>query len=182
MQLSRTDWLEQGLQLLSTDGPQHLKIDTLCKALGVTKGSFYHHFKHQAAYVSALLEHWKATYTQQLIQAVAGIDDPHVRSQRLSELVYRKDMRPEVAMRAWANSHPEVAVTVREVDAQRIEYLVEMSQRMGVRHEQAVLLAKMAYAQLVGMQHLQAFISPADAVRMDHALHAMAFASVGISS
>jgi AcrR family transcriptional regulator len=178
MQLSRTDWLEQGLQLLSTEGPQHLKIDTLCQALGVTKGSFYHHFKHQAAYVSALLEHWKATYTQQLIQAVADIDDPHVRSQRLSELVYGKDMRPEVAMRAWANSHSEVAATVREVDAQRIGYMVELAQRMGAADEQAMLLAKMAYAQLVGMQHLQAFISPSDAVQMDHALHAMAFATV----
>ncbi len=179
MQLSRTDWLEQGLQLLSTAGPQHLKIDTLCLALGVTKGSFYHHFKHHAAYVSALLDHWKSTYTQQLIQAVEGIDDPHVRSQRLSELVYLKDMRPEVAMRAWANSHPEVAATVREVDAQRIDYLVALSQRMGATDEQAVLLAKMAYAQLVGMQHLQAFISPAEAVKMDHALHAMAFATSG---
>ena len=179
MQLSRTDWLEQGLHLLSTEGPQHLKIDTLCKVLGVTKGSFYHHFKHHAAYVSALLEYWKATYTQQLIHAVVGIDDPHVRSRRLSELVYVKDMRPEVAMRAWANSHVEVAATVREVDEQRLAYLVDLAQRMGASDAHAALLAKMAYAQLVGMQHLQAFISPADAVQMDHALHAMAFANMG---
>ncbi|MDZ4187290.1 MAG: TetR/AcrR family transcriptional regulator [Hydrogenophaga sp.] len=178
MQLSRTDWLEQGLQLLSSEGPQHLKIDNLCKVLGVTKGSFYHHFKHHAAYVSALLEHWKITYTQQLIQAVESIDDPRVRSQRLSELVYGKDMRPEVAMRAWANSHAEVAATLHAVDAQRMGYMVELAQRMGAADEQAVLLAKMAYAQLVGMQHLQTFISPADAIQMDHALHAMAFATV----
>lgn len=179
MQLSRTDWLEQGLQLLSTEGPQHLKIDNLCKVLGVTKGSFYHHFKHHAAYVSALLEHWKSAYTQQLIQAVAGINDPRVRSQRLSELIYLKDMRPEVAMRAWANSHTEVAASVREVDAQRIAYLVELAKRMGTTDAKAVLLAKMAYAQLIGMQHLQAFISPADAVQMDHALHAIAFGNNG---
>lgn len=178
MQLSRTDWLEQGLRLLSTEGPQQVKIDALCKALGVTKGSFYHHFKHHAAYVTALLEHWKSTYTQQLIHAVEGIDDPHVRSQRLSELVYLKDMRPEVAMRAWANSHPEVAATVQEVDAQRIKYLVTLSLQMGAPPAQAELLAKMAYAQLVGLQHLQAFISTEDAVKMDHALQAMAFASV----
>ena len=47
---------------------------------------------------------------------------------------------------------------------------------------QAELLAKMAYAQLVGLQHLQAFISPADALQMDHALHAMAFARVSCAS
>lgn len=178
MHLSRTDWLEQGLHLLSTEGPQHLKIDTLCKAIGVTKGSFYHHFQNQADFVRALLEHWKTTYTQQLVESVADIDDPHVRSQRLSELVYIKDMRPEVAMRAWASSHDEVAATVREVDAQRIRYLVTLSQHMGAREDHAELLAKMAYAQLVGIQHLQAFISPADAVKMDHALHAMAMANI----
>ena len=86
---------------------------------------------------------------------------------------------PEVAMRAWANSHPEVAATVREVDAERIQYLVALSVQMGAEPAQAELLARMAYAQLVGIQHLQAFISPADAIHMDHALHAMAFAGAG---
>ena len=180
--LSRGDWLEQGLQLLSNEGPQHLKIDTLCEAMGVTKGSFYHHFKHHAAYVSALLEHWKTTYTQQLIEAVAAIDDPHVQCRRLSELLYLKDMRPEVAMRAWANSHAEVAASLHAVDAQRMAYLVGLAQRMGATEAQAVLLAKMSYAQLVGMQHLQAFISPADAVQMDHSLQAMAFPHISAPS
>jgi hypothetical protein len=36
----------------------------------------------------------------------------------------------------------------------------------------------MAHAQFVGMQHLQAFISPAEAVQMDQALHAMAFGNI----
>ena len=54
MQLSRTQWLDQGLLTLADKGPQYVKIDVLCLELGVTKGSFYHHFSHHADFVSGL--------------------------------------------------------------------------------------------------------------------------------
>ena len=178
MQLTRTQWLEQGLITLSDKGPQHIKIDVLCQALGVTKGSFYHHFKHHAEYVSALLEHWEATHTRQLIDDVADIEDVRKRSERLSELVYSKDMRPEVAMRAWGKSHPEVAARVQAVDAQRLVYLTHLAVQLGATAAQAKLLAQMGYAQLVGIQHLQQHISPKEAAGMDQALHAMVYSQL----
>lgn len=168
--LTRNDWLEKGLHLLGDGGPQQLRIDTLCNALGVTKGSFYHHFASQPAYVSALLVHWKNTYTQQLIEAVAAFDDPRLRSERLSQLVFSKNMRPEVALRAWGNSHAEVAATVQAVDAQRIAYLTDLAQGMGVAPAQARLIARMGYAQLIGIQHLPTLVTPEDATQMDHTL------------
>lgn len=168
--LTRNDWLKKGLHLVGDGGPQQLRIDTLCHALGVTKGSFYHHFASQPVYVSALLAHWKNTYTQQLIDAVAGLDNPHLRSERLSQLVFSKDMRPEVALRAWGNSHPEVAATVQAVDAQRIAYLTDLAQGMGLAPAQARLAARMGYAQLIGIQHLPTLVTPEDAVQMDHTL------------
>ena len=169
--LTRNDWLEKGLHLVGDGGPQQLRIDTLCHALGVTKGSFYHHFASQPAYVSALLAHWKNTYTQQLIDAVAGLNDPRLRSERLSQLVFSKNMRPEVALRAWGNSHPEVAATVQAVDAQRIAYLTDLAQGMGVGPVQARLMARMGYAQLIGIQHLPTLVTPEDATQMDHTLY-----------
>ncbi|MEZ5702491.1 MAG: TetR/AcrR family transcriptional regulator [Burkholderiaceae bacterium] len=84
--LTRTDWLDAGLRLIGERGPASLRIDVLCRTLGVTKGSFYHHFGGQPEYVTALLAHWKNTYTQQLIHAVADIGDLRQRSKRLSEL------------------------------------------------------------------------------------------------
>ena len=177
--LARHDWLEQGLQAVGDGGPQQLKIDALCTALGVTKGSFYHHFASQAAYVSALLLHWKNTYTEQLIEAVAGIDDPRARSERLSQLVFSKNMRPEVALRAWGNSHPEVAATVQVVDAQRINYLTNLAQRMGLDTPKARLMARMGYAQLIGIQHLPTLVTPEDAMQMDHCLSTVVFSALG---
>jgi AcrR family transcriptional regulator len=178
MQLSRAQWLDQGLRTLAEKGPQFVKIDVLCQELGVTKGSFYHHFNHHADFVSALLDHWESTHTRQLIEAVAGVATTRERAERLSQLVYSKDMRPEVAMRAWGKSHPEVAARVNAVDAQRLEYLTELAASMGANAPQAKLLARMGYAQLVGIQHLSAHITADEAVEMDQALHAMVYAQL----
>ena len=178
MQLSRTQWLDQGLITLAEKGPQYVKIDVLCLELGVTKGSFYHHFSHHAEFVSGLLDHWESTHTRQLIEAVAGVATASERADRLSQLVFSKDMRPEVAMRAWGKSHPEVAARVNAVDAQRLEYLTELAASMGANAPQAKLLARMGYAQLVGIQHLSAHITADEAVEMDQALHAMVYAQL----
>ena len=178
MQVSRAQWLDQGLRTLAEKGPQFVKIDLLCQELGVTKGSFYHHFNHHADFVSGLLDYWESTHTRQLIEAVAGVATTHERAERLSQLVFSKDMRPEVAMRAWGKSHPEVAARVNAVDAQRLEYLTELATSMGVTEVQAKLLARMAYAQLVGIQHLSAHITVDEAVEMDQALHAMVYAQL----
>lgn len=178
MQLSRTQWLDQGLLTLADKGPQYVKIDVLCQELGVTKGSFYHHFNHHADFVSALLDHWESTHTRQLIEAVASATSASERAERLSQLVYSKDMRPEVAMRAWGKSHPEVAARVNAVDTQRLQYLTELAVSMGANEKQAKLLARMGYAQLVGIQHLSAHITADEAVEMDQALHAMVYAQL----
>jgi AcrR family transcriptional regulator len=178
MQLSRTQWLDQGLLTLADKGPQYVKIDVLCQELGVTKGSFYHHFNHHADFVSALLDHWESTHTRQLIEAVASATTASERAERLSQLVYSKDMRPEVAMRAWGKSHPEVAARVNAVDTQRLQYLTELAVSMGANEKQAKLLARMGYAQLVGIQHLSEHITADDAVEMDQALHAMVYAQL----
>jgi hypothetical protein len=102
---------------------------------------------------------------------VAGLDDPRLRSERLSRLVFSKDMRPEVALRAWGNSHPEVAATVQAVDAERIAYLTDLAQSMRVAPSQARLMARMGYAQLIGIQHLPTLVTPEDALQMDHTLY-----------
>ena len=178
MQVSRTQWLDQGLLTLADKGPQYVKIDVLCQELGVTKGSFYHHFNHHADFVSALLDHWESTHTRQLIEAVASATTASERAERLSQLVYSKDMRPEVAMRAWGKSHPEVAARVNAVDTQRLQYLTELAVSMGANEKQAKLLARMGYAQLVGIQHLSEHITADEAVEMDQALHAMVYAQL----
>ncbi len=167
MQVTATDWLNAGLRTLGKLGPQALRIDTLCKTLGVTKGSFYHHFPHLKAYVDALLDHWVAHHTARLIDAVAGIEDPLARVERLGQMAYDADMGVEVAIRAWGRSEPRAAQAVQRADHWRLTYLVEQGKAMGLSEERAELIAKMGYAQLIGVQHLRSHISTEDALAMD---------------
>lgn len=76
-------------------------------------------------------------------------------------------------MRAWGNSHPEVASRVKAVDTKRLDYLAQLAKLMGASAPQAKLWARMGYAQLIGVQHLQPHITAKEAAKMDQALSAM---------
>ncbi len=45
--LTREEWLAKALEVLARKGVAGMRIDALSKALGVTKGSFYWHFKNR---------------------------------------------------------------------------------------------------------------------------------------
>jgi AcrR family transcriptional regulator len=54
----REAWLEAALEVLARQGQAKLRVETLARQLGVTKGSFYHHFKNREAFLKALLAYW----------------------------------------------------------------------------------------------------------------------------
>jgi len=43
--LSIEDWLQAGYIVLAEQGVRALKVERLCRLLGVTRGSFYWHFE-----------------------------------------------------------------------------------------------------------------------------------------
>jgi AcrR family transcriptional regulator len=53
MTRARDRWLDLGLDVLATEGPSALRIDPLAARLGLSKGSFFHHFASAAAFRSA---------------------------------------------------------------------------------------------------------------------------------
>jgi len=149
-QLTKIDWLEQGLKTLGQDGAAGLKADLLARALGVSRGSFYWHFKDVEMYRLAVLDHWRLRMTQNVIDF---IDDRGRDTSRLSVLLaraLRSDMRLERAVRAWATSHPQVAGAVDTVDKQRIAYVVELLRAEGVSPEHAAKRGRFLYWAFLG--------------------------------
>jgi len=63
-------WLDAGLAILEKQGAKVLTIERLAEQIGLSKGSFYHHFGGMPGYKTALLAHFEATYTTQYIAAV----------------------------------------------------------------------------------------------------------------
>src|SRR5690606_34232471 len=55
---SRTRILDAALGVFRAQGYSATTVDDLCRAAGMTKGSFFHHFESKEAAALAAIEHW----------------------------------------------------------------------------------------------------------------------------
>jgi len=136
--LSREDWLSRSLEVLSREGKAKLRIDPLTKSLGITKGSFYWHFKDRSDFVKSLAEYWAKYSTDQVINFLNQVQgDASDRLFELMKYLFRKDFgRYDIAMRAWAAQEPEVARIVNKVDKQRFVYVRSLFAELGFKGQE----------------------------------------------
>lgn len=100
--LSRQAWIEGALRMLDAGPEGGLSIERLARQLGVTRGSFYHHFSARKALVVALLERWEDTHTRQVIRQASEVADGPQRLRAWVEAVAALPKGREVALRRWA--------------------------------------------------------------------------------
>lgn len=152
---TREDYFEAALDLLARDGVDALTIAGLCDRLGVTKGSFYHHFSGIRPFHDALLHHWEVERTEQLVAQVDAITDPLERIELLKRLGIAVHHEAESAIRGWARTNPAVAAVQRRVDAAREEALAAAFVDAGIGADEARVLARIGVTILVGTQQME---------------------------
>ncbi|MEV1128404.1 TetR/AcrR family transcriptional regulator [Agromyces sp. NPDC049794] len=142
MSVTRQRWLDEGLTVLAEEGSAGLRIDRLAARLGLTKGSFFHHFAGAAAYRTALLADYEARTLGALAEALdAGRGEGTFATlARLTGLVSGdeegddtdqqtpgggKIRAPELdlAVRAWAASDSDARAVQARIDAAVIDAL-----------------------------------------------------------
>src|SRR5215203_5055090 len=116
--LTRESYFEAGLALLGEKGPEALTLAALCERVGVTKGSFYHHFGSMAELHRGMLEHWAAGRT---VAASPDIDagDASTRLTALRQMAVTANHETEVAIRSWATWYEPAADAHRQVERRR---------------------------------------------------------------
>ena len=135
--LRRADWLLAGQDLLRAGGVRAVKLSALTRTLGVTTGSFYHHFADMSAYLDALAEHWGETQPAEVPPTISD-GPPLARLTALEALHRTNDMEPlDRAMRAWASDEPRAAAAVREADARLLRFLERAFADLGFEREDA---------------------------------------------
>jgi AcrR family transcriptional regulator len=152
--LTRASYFSVALEILATKGPRALTITELCVRLGVTKGSFYHHFDGRPQFVDALLDYWATEHASRLISISASIADPIERMAVLKNIAISLPHDAEAAIRAWSSQDARVAAVQAEVDRSRHRHLRESYVIAGVSEPRATLLATIAMSVLAGMQQL----------------------------
>src|SRR5215207_10520044 len=68
--LRKSDWVQAGLAAVADDGPNGLRIDRLCRRLGVSKGSFHHHFAGSGDFKKTVLAAYETLVVEALEQAI----------------------------------------------------------------------------------------------------------------
>jgi CubicO group peptidase (beta-lactamase class C family)/AcrR family transcriptional regulator len=126
--LSKDDWLKAARLALLHKGPDGVRVEPLAKELGVTKGSFYWHFKDRNHLLEALLREWEEE-TDILLENLGELD-PHRALEKIFEEVKRRTLASErgeapsdVAIFTWAQLDPEVAKRVNKSEDERMGLL-----------------------------------------------------------
>ena len=147
------DWVKAGLSALSRGGIDAVRVEPLATKLGVTKGSFYWHFKDRDALHLAMLEAWRTDTTRDVIARVeAESVRPGDRLRRLIALATQNSgfARLEIAIRAWARTDDRVAKAVAEIDRQRVDYMATLLRGLAIEPRTARLRAQIVYLAAIG--------------------------------
>lgn len=150
--LTAADWVELGLKELAVRGPEAVKLEAICHAAQMTRGSFYHHFKGHAAFLLALAEAWKKRATDEIVSQLEPIESAQAAAASLTESARAIDYRLELGIRELARRFPAIATVVTETDETRLSILSDLYvARFGLEPDMASDVAFLEYAAFSGM-------------------------------
>ena len=132
--LTADDWVAAGLKALVESGVGAVKILPMAQGMGVTRGSFYWHFKSRDDLLNRLLDAWEARNTAAIVEAAAApgtLVDRYVALSRLWLGWSDFDPRLDVAVRDWGHSDPAVLKRLKAANERRLAAVVEMIESEG---------------------------------------------------
>jgi AcrR family transcriptional regulator len=157
--LAPEDWIAAAFRALGQGGLAAVRVEPLARELGVSKGSFYWHFKDLPSLLQVMLTHWEDQATERIIaMAETASPDPVDRLLRLSELATGDLDEPyggfhtEAAIRDWSRHDPAAGAVQARVDRRRLAYLAAAFDAAG--RPEPLLRARVLLAGLVGAQNL----------------------------
>ena len=160
MRKSKSDWLQVGLSTLGVVGVRGLTIERLTEELGVTKGSFYHHFRNVRDFQEQLIAFWADQYTS----TSSAVPDDTQELLALLDVIMEQGFgsvtEPELAIRAWAQQDDMVRATVERVDAVRRGFVLKVFQSVASDETQARLMTDMLSTMLIGSLTVLPRLSP----------------------
>jgi AcrR family transcriptional regulator len=168
--LSADDWTAAALVALSDGGVTAVAVEPLAARLGATKGSFYWHFRNRDALLAAALQRWERSETEDVIERVDAVPDPHERVRTLFVLATGglpgrpRGSAVELALQAAA-AHPLVAPVLARVTRRRVDYLGTLFRALGLPPRAADHRALLAYTAYLGhaqLAHATPHVAPDD--------------------
>ncbi|MFD3938020.1 TetR/AcrR family transcriptional regulator [Streptomyces sp. NPDC058611] len=162
----KSNWIDTAVAVLTDEGSAHLTIDRLSAELGLSKGSFYHHFKSYDAFKGEVLSRYEWESTTSLIAAAEtdAEQDPIHKLRRLVELATEPGVQAGLqgAVRAWSMQDQAVRAVQDRIDQARLDYVSSLWREFGCSADEALTRAKTLYLLLVGGRQLAAYVTAED--------------------
>ena len=154
----KSQWTQAALEALRKGGVAGVRVERLAGDLGITKGSFYWHFRGRGELLEALLEFWAREMTEAEFERISQVKGGLARRlATLAEDVLDKGVgRYDPAVRAWARSDRKVAAAVAQVDRRRVRALTGFFEEGGFTPAEARTRARLFYTFLLGEPQVRA--------------------------
>ena len=155
-QLSRDAWLDAAGGAIAEGGFDDVRVLTLAKRLGVTRGSFYWHFHDHAELIVSFLDRWRDRRLAELEYLRVSGDDNETELRRILRLALTepawntRQMRVELAVRDFARRDEYAAKIVAEVDRGRIDHCASLLEKIMNDKNEARDLALLVYVATIG--------------------------------
>ncbi|MEU1548072.1 MULTISPECIES: TetR/AcrR family transcriptional regulator [Nocardia] len=154
--VTKEQYFDTGLEVLAELGFKGLNIGVLCRRLGVTSGSFYHHFGSWQGFVDALLEHWENRQVRILGTMPFNKGNPDDDIRAMSDLAAGLHHAAEAAIRAWAANDESVNLALKRVDESRRRTVHKAVKGIVRDDDTAAVVTSLGMAMLVGYQQIAA--------------------------
>ena len=141
--VSKGEWLEAGLELISHGSISQVTVEGLARSLGIAKAGFYWHFKNRDDLLRQMLNYWVHEVTEVITENPQILElDPRGRLVATAEMVVGYDLtRYEIAIRQWALRDSTAARAVRKVNRLRLEFIRSAFHELGFEGDDAEMRA-----------------------------------------
>jgi AcrR family transcriptional regulator len=130
------NWLRAAEVRLAQSGIESVRVEVLARDLGVSKGSFYWHFRDRGELLEKLLARWEDAELDWLHD-----EGSSAAANRWAKFVaHAADtgrMRLEIALRDWARSDETVAARVAAIEKRKARLIADVLCEIGFAQEAA---------------------------------------------
>jgi AcrR family transcriptional regulator len=129
--LQPDDWIRAAFVRLSTEGIESVRIELLARDLGVSKGSFYWHFRDREELLAKMLERWEG---DEIAWLDATVLTPKAAARWARFVEHCADpacARLEAALRAWSRRDDRVAARISAIEKKRTAHIASVLRDIG---------------------------------------------------
>ena len=148
--LTELDWIYAARRMLTEHGISGVRIEPLARHLGVSKGSFYWHFRDRRALLDAMLADWRQRAAVAIVEGLEHSGrSPREQLHAWFRLPFERSpigIDQDFAMRLWGRVDPKAKAALAEMDEFRLRYSARLIEGLGVSPKEARARAILAYS------------------------------------